>query len=162
MDTTWVLFVGVSFPHASCWREARVLHQTAFRCFTPDFSLRLSRKSFPHGDTLARQLGLKSVFLLLGVLPKAIRSQVPDCQLCHWKLSPTKWCLPIAKSLDSIVATTPLVGFLEESLRPVTGGFAFNCLMPEAWTTEVSRQPLIIHGLELDNEVKTQLQRSIC
>ena len=49
--------------------------------------------------------GLKSVFLLLGELPKAIEPHMPVCQLYRWQLGPNMWSLPTTKSLDTIVVT---------------------------------------------------------
>ena len=96
-------------------------------------------KSFPYGDTSARQREFQiRVFSLLGELPKAIEPRLPACQLCHWHLGPTKWSSPIAKSIDHIVITAIRVGFQEESLGPATCGFACNRSGPEAWATEAS------------------------
>ena len=42
--------------------------------------------------------GLKSVFSLLGELPKAIETHLPACQLHICQLSPSKWSSPLTKS----------------------------------------------------------------
>ena len=48
--------------------------------------------------------------------------------------------MPTTKSLDSIVVAALRVGFSGDSLGRATGGFACNCPVPEAWTTEASWQ----------------------
>ena len=89
-------------------------------------------KSFPRVDTSARQQSLKSVFCLLGELPKVIEPHLPVCQLYGWQLGPNMWYSPTAKSLDPIVVTALRVVFPGESHGPATCGFACNCLEPEA------------------------------
>ena len=63
-------------------------------------------KSFPQGDTSARQWGFEiKVFPLLGEMPMAIEPQLPVCQLYRWQLGPSKWSSPTTKSLDHIVVS---------------------------------------------------------
>ena len=92
-------------------------------------------------DTSTRQRGFEiRVFLLPGVLPKAIAPHLPSCQLYRWQLGPNMWSSPTTMSCDPIVVTTLRVGFPGESHRPATCGFVCNCPQPELWTTEVSGQ----------------------
>ena len=74
-------------------------------------------KSFPQGDTSAKQRGFGiRVFLLIGELPKATEPHLPVYQLYHQQLSPTKWSSPTTKSLDPIIVTTLRVDFPGEVL----------------------------------------------
>ena len=138
VDTTWVLSVGVYSPMEATME-------------TPEFNIKPPLwdpilifprgnllMSFPHGDTSARKRSLKSVFLLLCELSKAIELHLLVCQLYRWQLGPNTWSSPTTKSLDPIVVTALRVGFPCEGLRPVTCGIAHNCPTPEAWITETS------------------------
>ena len=90
-------------------------------------------KSFPQVDTSARQRGHEiRVFPLLGVLPKAIETHLPVCQLYRWQLGPNMWSSPTTKSLNPIVVTALRVFFPWESHGPATCGFACNCPEPDA------------------------------
>ena len=90
-------------------------------------------KYFPQGDTSARQRGFGfRVFPLLGELSKTTKPHLPVCQLCHWKLGPTKWSSPTTKSLDPIVVTVLRVVFPGCCLEPATDKFVCNCPVPEA------------------------------
>ena len=62
--------------------------------------------------------GLKSVFPLLGELPKAIESHLQVCQLYRLKLRPKRWSLSSTKSLDPVVVTAFKVGFPWEASDP--------------------------------------------
>ena len=80
VDTTRVVSVGGSPPLWSCWREVRVLHQTAFRGSTPDFSSRLSPEVFSTSGYFRKTVAFEiRVFPLLGELPKAIEPHLPVC-----------------------------------------------------------------------------------
>ena len=95
--------------------------------------------SFSQGDTSTRQQGFEIiVFPFLGELPSAIEPHLPICQLQCWHLGPTKWHSPTNKSLDLFIVIALLVGFPIKRLGSATGGFTCNCLVPGAWTTEVS------------------------
>ena len=80
-------------------------------------------KSFPQGDTYARQWGFEIiVFPLLGELPKAIEPHLSIYQLYRWQLGPSMWSSPTTKLLDPIVVTALQVGFPGGGLVPATGG----------------------------------------
>ena len=96
--------------------------------------------SFPRVDTSARQKGIEiRVFPLVGELPKAIEPHLPVCQSYRWQLGPSMWTSPTTKSLDPIVVTALRVGFPGECHGPATCGFACNCPVPDAWTTNAWR-----------------------
>ena len=77
-------------------------------------------KTFPQGDTSARQRGFKiRVSPLLGELSKAIEPYLPICQLYRRKLGLNKWSLPTTKSLDPIVATAIQVDFQGKTSVPL-------------------------------------------
>ena len=140
MDTIRVLSVGGSIPPMGAAREKPDFDikpplGVPLLIFTRGYLL----KSFPQGDTSARQRRHEiRDFPLLGELPKAIESHLPVCQLYLWKLNPNKWSTPTTISLDPIVVTALRVVFPVESLKSATYGFACNCQVPEAWTTEAS------------------------
>ena len=93
-------------------------------------------KSFPQGDTSARQRRFK-IFLLCK-LPRAIESHLYVWKLYRWHLSPNKQSSPTTKSLHPVVVTSFLVGFPQEIVQPATGGFVCNCPMQVVCTTEAS------------------------
>ena len=106
-------------------------------------------------DTSARHRGFEiRVFPLLGELPKAIEPHLPVCLLCRCQLGPNIWSSPTTKSLDPIVVTALMVGFLGESHGPTTCGFSCNCPEPGALTTEASGQ--LIYGV-----IQTQHQHQV-
>ena len=79
-------------------------------------------KSFPQGDTSARQREFEiRAYPLIGELPK-VEPRQSICQLLRWKLGPTMWSSPTTKSLDPVVATALLVDLPGRSLVPTTGG----------------------------------------
>ena len=88
VDTTWALYVGVSFPYGSSRREARVWHQTALRLHSWFFS-RSSQEVFSTRGYFCKtsEVQIRS-FSVLGDLPKAIVSHLPVCQLYRWQLAP--------------------------------------------------------------------------
>ena len=136
---TGLICGGFPPPLWSCRREVRVLHQTAIRGSTPDFSSRLSPEVFSTSGYFRKTVGFEiRVFPLLFELPKAIEPHLPVCQLYRWQLGPSMWTSPTTKSLDPIVVTALLVGFPGESHGPATCEFACNCTDPEAWITEES------------------------
>ena len=75
-------------------------------------------KSFPKGDTSARQWGFEiRVFPLHGELPRAIEPNLPVCQFYRWQLGPNEWSLPTINSLDLIVVTALSVGIIRGKFR---------------------------------------------
>ena len=137
VDTKRVLSVGGSLPPWGTAGERSEFNITPplgapLLIFPGGYLL----KSFPQVDTSARQRGLKiRVFPLLGELPKAIE---PHLRAGNWQLGPNMYSSPTTKSLDPIVVTALRAGFPGECHGPATCGFAYNCLEPEAWTTEAS------------------------
>ena len=139
VDTTWVLFAVVPFPLWELPARGQSLTSNRLWGSTPDFSSSLYPKALSIRGYICNTAGFEiRVFSLLGDLSKAIEPHMPVCHLYRWQLRPTKWSSPTAKSLDSIVITAIRVGFQGESLGFDTGGFACNCPVPEAWTTEAS------------------------
>ena len=133
VDTTRVLFVGVSFPLEELPDRGQSLTSNGFLGSTPDFSSRLSPEVFSSSGYFRKTVGFEiRVFPLVGELPKAIEPHLPVCQLYRWQLGPSMWSSPTTKSLDPIVATALRVGFPGESHGPATCGFACNCPEPEA------------------------------
>ena len=98
------------------------------------------QKSFPQGDNSARLRGIKiRVFPHQGELTKSIEPHLPVFQSYRWIYTIIIHnTVRTIKSLDPIVATALRLGFPEESFAPTTCGFACNCPVPEAWTTEAS------------------------
>ena len=69
-------------------------------------------RSFPHGDSSARQLEFEfRVFPLLGELPNSIEFHLPVCQLYPWQLGPNMWYSPTTNSMDPIINTNLQLGF---------------------------------------------------
>ena len=96
-------------------------------------------KSFSQGNTSARHREFEvRVFPLLGELPKAIEPHMPVCQLYRWQLVHTMWSSHTTKSLNLIVVIALRVDIPREILGSATYGYALNCPVPEAWTTEAS------------------------
>ena len=143
MDTTWKLSVRGSLPLGELSEKPEIDIKLRVGCQLQIFLQGYLLKSFSQGDTSARQWKFEfRVLPLLDKLPKAIKPHLPAYQLYRWQLGPNISSSPTTKSLDPIVVTALPVGFQRESLGPVTCGFACNCPMPEAWTTEASGQLL--------------------
>ena len=88
MDTTQVLCVGGIFPPMGAAGERPEFDiKPPLGASLLIFSRGYLLKSFPQGDTSARQRGFEiRDFLLLGDLPKAIEPHLP---ICHLQLGPT-------------------------------------------------------------------------
>ena len=137
VDTTRVLSVGATFPLAEQPERSEFNIKPPLGAPLLIFPQGYLLKSFPRVDTSVRQRGFEiRVFPLLGELPKAIEPHLPVCQLYRRQLGPNMWTSPTTKSFDPIVVTALRVGFPGESHGPATCGFACNCPVPEAWTTE--------------------------
>ena len=142
MHTTRVLSVGGSRPPCGA-----AVERSEFNIKPPlgapllIFPRGYLLKAFPQVNTSARHRGFEiRVFPLLGELLKAIESHLPACQIYRRQLGPNIWSSPTTKSLDPIVFTALRVGFPGESHVRATCGFACNCPVPEAWTTEAAGQ----------------------
>ena len=141
VDTTRASYVGVAFPLAELPERGQSLTSNAFRAPLLIFTRGYLLKSFSKLDTSARQRGFEiRVLSFLGEVPKAIKPQLPVCQLHRWQLGHNMWSSPTSKSLDPIVVTTLRVGFPGESHGPATCRFVCYCPEPEAWTTEASEK----------------------
>ena len=91
-------------------------------------------KSFPQGDTSARQRGFEiKVSPLLGELPKAIETHLPVCQMATRSQQVDFAYNQITKPHCTY---RPSAGLPSGFLGPATCGFACNWVVPEAGTTE--------------------------
>ena len=76
------------------------------------FLQRYLLKSFPKGDTFARQQWFEiRVFTLLCISTKAVEPHLPACQLCRLQICSNTWSSTMTKSLDPIEVTAILVDF---------------------------------------------------
>ena len=108
MDTAQVFPVG-GFPPAM---SARARERQEIDIKPPlGAPFLIIPRGYPLKAFLQDRVGLKSVFPLLGELPKAIEPQLPVCQLYRWQLDLNKWFSPTTKLFDPIVETTLRVGF---------------------------------------------------
>ena len=104
----------------------------------PDLSSKLSPKVFSTRGYFCMTAGVWNQLSISVVSCQRLLSLT--CPFASYTVGSHMWLSPMTKMLGPIVATALRVGFQKESFGPATGGFTFNCPMPEAWTMETSWQ----------------------